>query len=88
MAKIELTDGEIKQILSDATRLMAGSMITVYRAHLELLTTKEVCGLLNITKARLDKIKGIPRITLIPNSAYRYRACDVATFIESRTEGK
>lgn len=50
---------------------------------LQLLTTHQLCGLLNIEQRSLEKLP-IPRTTLKVGT-YRYRLTDVAKFIESRT---
>ena len=62
---------------------LINSLLLDLKSDLQLLTTPQVCGLLNVDPRTLNSL-GIPKITLKAGQ-YRYRACDVANFISSRT---
>lgn len=53
------------------------------RESLELLSPAQVAGLLDISPKTLAEIKGLPRITIVPNKIIRYRLADVKAWLES-----
>lgn len=65
------------------TAAMVRELMTEHRESLQLLTTAQVCGLLNLD-AQTVKTLLIPRCTLKPGQ-HRYRAADVSEFIAART---
>ncbi len=80
---ITLPAETIAGIVEDATARLVSQLLSEHRANLELLTAAQVCGMLNIMPSTLARIKRLPRVTLAP-SVIRYRAADVAAYVESR----
>lgn len=74
-----LTNGDREAI----TAAMVRQLMAENRESLQLLTLAQVCGLLNVDGSRVKRLP-IPRCTITPGH-YRYRAADVAAFINSRT---
>lgn len=86
---IVLTPEQEEQIIRDATRGLIERLILERRDDLELLTIVQVCALLNLDRRALDNLKdGPPRVTLVVGNQIRFRACDVAVYIERRMDKK
>lgn len=67
------------QIRDSAVKALIGD----HWKDLELLSIQQVCGLLDVSDPILRGLP-IPRINIVPGKVVRYRATDVAEFINSR----
>ena len=84
---ITLTPAQEADIIAGAKSGLVQRLLTEKRDDLELLTPVQVCGLLNINQKTLDSLKdGPPRVTLVPGAVIRYRASEVAAYIDRRTD--
>lgn len=84
---ITLTDDEKKSLFQKALDRLVEYLIRNFSSDLQLLTPSQVCGLLNINQKTLDILKdGPPRVTIVAGAVIRYRACDVAAYIERRKD--
>lgn len=86
---ITLTPEQEREIIEGAKLIVAKTLLAERRDKLDTLLPVEVCGILKINQKTLDTLKDGPRrVTLVPGSVIRYRACDLAEYLESRTEKK
>jgi|GEM_PF-4640361 len=84
---ITLTPTQMAELIDSARAELVAQLITRFAADLQLLTVVQVCGLLNMNQKALESIKAdLPRVTIVPGSVIRYRACDVAEFIQRRRD--
>ncbi len=84
-AALSISKEQEDAMIKEATAAVAARLLTERRNDLDCLTASQVCGHLNITPKTLDGLKdGPPRVQIVPGSCVRYRACDVAKYIESR----
>ena len=80
---IVLTPEQLDSIIKTATAQLVERLLLERREDLDLLTPAQVCGILDLNTKTLDKLQ-IPRVTLIPGKAIRYRMADVKAWIDSR----
>ena len=80
---ITLPPETVAGIIEDARESLVGQLLTEHRDALQLLSPAQVCGVLDVMPATLARMKKLPRVTLAP-SVIRYRAADVAAYIQSR----
>lgn len=84
---ITISKSQEKKIIDGARSGLVERLLTERRDDLELLTPVQVCGLLNVNQKTLDTLKdGPPRVTIVAGSVIRYRACDVASYINRRRD--
>lgn len=79
---ITLTQLQTADIIETVKSGLIEALLLDLKSDLQLLTTPQVCGLLNVDPRTLLSLR-IPRVTLKVGQ-YRYRACDVAKFINDR----
>jgi len=82
---LTLSESQLREIIDGARHDVATRLFTERRDDLQLLSPAQVCGLLDINQKTLDTLPdGPPRVTLIVGKVIRYRACDVAAYVERR----
>ena len=82
---VDLSEQERRAMIHDATRAVASTLIKEHRHDLEVLSASQVCGMLDVTPKTLAVLP-IPKIDLLGNArAIRYRASEVANYLESKT---
>jgi len=75
----ELTEAERETIIAR----LVDALIKENRDDLQLLSPAQTAGILDMSPKTLADIKGLPRITIVPNKIIRYRLADVKAWLES-----
>lgn len=83
MSSLSLSSQQLTDIIEQAVQKLVNHLIMERRDDLQLLTVVQASALLHLEVRTLNKL--VPRIVISPGQ-YRYKASDIAAFIEKRRE--
>lgn len=85
MSALPLTDKQIASLIKEARAELVERLITECKDELDLITTAQAAGILDVNPVTLSKLP-IPRYVFVAGKLVKYRLSEVRAYVESRRE--